>query len=250
MPSHAAFGAGSISVDVSQCVIFLNKAENTCSTVWDMCKSTIESSNNGAHSQFRHFVPSFLPTVCPSPVHMSLQQVMAWQTKGMVGLVFTRTQAKPGEAVINCLDLSSEIPTVVETLVRRMLGKENMYRDATKPYLEQHRVETMVSHVESQASAVFRRVTKSLEVSRGRPSRHLAHTKRAELSRDLLTPTLDLPSPTKERHRGSSPFGTTPPLYRSSVRYLFLSFLATVHRPISPPQSDRTPMSSPSSSLS
>ncbi|KAI5455794.1 hypothetical protein BGZ63DRAFT_397949 [Mariannaea sp. PMI_226] len=114
-------------------------------------------SSNRAHSQFHHFVPQFLLKNFAHP-YAPLNDGLANQTNAAAGV-----KTYPGQAVVNCLDLSSEISTIMETPVRRMLGKENMYRDATKPYPEQHRVEAMLSQLESKASAVFRNVMKSFD---------------------------------------------------------------------------------------
>ena len=68
-----------------------------------------------------------------------------------------------GDRVVNTLDLSEETLTLREARVDRILGKMDMYRDASKPFSEQQEIEQMFSRMEGQASAVFRKITKAFE---------------------------------------------------------------------------------------
>jgi len=54
-------------------------------------------------------------------------------------------------------------PVICEAPVKRILGQMDMYRDTSKPPPEQQHIEEMFSKLENQASAVFRKITKSFE---------------------------------------------------------------------------------------
>lgn len=56
--------------------------------------------------------------------------------------------------------LSSETLDIIETLVKRVLGQTDMYRDTNKPYSGQYLIEEIISRLESKVSAIFRKITK------------------------------------------------------------------------------------------
>ncbi|KAH9211163.1 hypothetical protein DL95DRAFT_512008 [Leptodontidium sp. 2 PMI_412] len=117
-------------------------------------------TSHAASSQYHHFVPQFLlknfahpyiPQKAGSPTSIS-------RPNGELGKKMYR-----GDLVVNCLNLSSETPEIMETSVKRVLGQTDMYRDTTRPYPEQYIIEEMLSRLESKASTVFRKITKSFD---------------------------------------------------------------------------------------
>ncbi|KAG6003045.1 hypothetical protein E4U21_002434 [Claviceps maximensis] len=63
-----------------------------------------------------------------------------------------------GEPVVNRVDMSSETAVITETPVRSVLGDFNMYQNAGISSREQNRIEQKLSRLESDASAIFRRI--------------------------------------------------------------------------------------------
>jgi hypothetical protein len=67
------------------------------------------------------------------------------------------------DLVVDCVDLSSATPLIVEKPVKRTFGQTDMYLDTTNPYQQQHGVEKMLSRLESRASDIFRSIGASSE---------------------------------------------------------------------------------------
>ncbi|RDL32945.1 Uncharacterized protein BP5553_08384 [Venustampulla echinocandica] len=117
-------------------------------------------ASHAAFSQYYHFVPRFIlknfahpymPQKAGSPNSIN-------RPNGELGKKMYR-----GDPVVNCLNLSSETPEIIETPVKRVLGQTDMYRDTTKPDAEQYLIEEKLSRLESEASAIFRKITKSFD---------------------------------------------------------------------------------------
>ncbi|KAF9767794.1 hypothetical protein IL306_014977 [Fusarium sp. DS 682] len=118
------------------------------------------ATSNTPSSQYHHFVPQFLLKNFAHPFIPS-KGGSSTSTNPPNGKSGKGTRS--GDLVVNCLDLSSETPEIMEAPVKRILGQTDMYRDSTKPSPEQHLIEEMLSRLESDASAVFRNITKSFE---------------------------------------------------------------------------------------
>jgi Protein of unknown function (DUF4238) len=100
-------------------------------------------TSHAASSQYHHFVPQFLlknfahpyvPQKAGSPTYIS-------RPNGEPG-----KKIYHGDLVVNCLNLSSETPEIMETSVKRVLGQMDMYRDTTRPYPEQYTIEKMLAN--------------------------------------------------------------------------------------------------------
>jgi hypothetical protein len=110
-------------------------------------------------AQYQHFVPQFLLRNYSHPYkpqnngRKTPKRSKRKYEKGMF----------PGDLVVHNLNLSADPPVICETPVKRILGQMDMYRDTSKPSPEQQHIEQMFSKLEGQASAVFRKITKSFE---------------------------------------------------------------------------------------
>ncbi|KAK7428598.1 hypothetical protein QQZ08_004859 [Neonectria magnoliae] len=110
--------------------------------------------------QYHHFVPQFLlknfshPYDPPKQPGQTSKRSKQKYKKGMY----------PGDSVIRHVDLTADPPVICEKPVKRILGKMDMYRDTSQPTPEQQElVEKMFSKLESEASVIFRKITKSFE---------------------------------------------------------------------------------------
>ncbi|KAK7408402.1 hypothetical protein QQX98_009442 [Neonectria punicea] len=110
--------------------------------------------------QYHHFVPQFLlknfshPYDPPKKPGQTSKRSKQKYKKGMY----------PGDSVIRHVDLTADPPVICEKPVKRILGNMDMYRDTSQPTPEkQQHVEQMFSKLESEASVVFRKITKSFE---------------------------------------------------------------------------------------
>lgn len=70
---------------------------------------------------------------------------------------------RPNDPVVLNLHSSVDPAVVCEAPVNRIFGQTDMYRDTSKSPAEQQHIEQMFSKLESQASVVFRNITKSFE---------------------------------------------------------------------------------------
>jgi hypothetical protein len=108
-----------------------------------------------ASVQYQHFVPQFLLRNFSHPYKP--------QNNGPKTSKRSKRKIFPREPVVHNLNLSVDPPVICETPVKRILGQIDMYRDTSKPSPEQQHIEQMFSKLEGQASAVFRKITKSFE---------------------------------------------------------------------------------------
>lgn len=109
--------------------------------------------------QYQHFIPQFLLR--------NFSHSYRPRNHGSKNSKTPRRKSKdgiyPGERVVHNLNLSVDPPVICETPVKRILGQMDMYRDTSKPSLQQQHIEQMFSKLEGQASAVFRQITKAFE---------------------------------------------------------------------------------------
>lgn len=108
-----------------------------------------------AKSQYQHFVPQFLLRNFSHPYKPEgpRKQIKRNDSKGMFR----------GDPVVRNLDLMADPPVICERPVKRILGQMNMYQDTSKPDEEQQHIEDLLSRFESQASCIFRKITKAFE---------------------------------------------------------------------------------------
>ncbi|KAJ4862291.1 hypothetical protein T069G_03245 [Trichoderma breve] len=130
-----------------------SSTQDSASTQQDL---SIKMPEN-ASSQYHHFVPQFLlknfvdacnPTKNGSTTSTNRR---------------ARRRKRNTDPTVNRVDLSSEMPEVIEIPVKRILGKTDMYRDTNKPCAEQQHVERMFGDVESRTSRIFRKITKAFD---------------------------------------------------------------------------------------
>ncbi|KAL7932475.1 hypothetical protein V8C35DRAFT_328423 [Trichoderma chlorosporum] len=110
--------------------------------------------------EYQHFIPQFIlrnysyPFKCPKAEHQGKKKCKCKHEKGKY----------PGDAVVNCVDLSHSSFRLETYSVKRIFGASNMYSDpAAASSEEQRRIETMFSKMESQASTIYRRIIKGHE---------------------------------------------------------------------------------------
>ena len=106
-------------------------------------------------AQYQHFVPQFLLRNFSHPYKP--------QNNGPKTSKRSKRKIFPREPVVHNPNLFVDPPVMCETPVKRILGQIDMYRDTSKPSPEQQHIEQMFSKLEGQASAVFRKITKSFE---------------------------------------------------------------------------------------
>ncbi|KAK7740414.1 hypothetical protein SLS62_011131 [Diatrype stigma] len=69
-----------------------------------------------------------------------------------------------GDPVVNHVNLLVEPFRIEETLVKRILGANDMYQDASQPTAKQQRhIESLFGKLESEASPIFRKIVKAFE---------------------------------------------------------------------------------------
>lgn len=112
-------------------------------------------SSQRAPSQYQHFVPQFLLRNFAHPPRNGGSSTSAALPNGRPGKKTSRR-----DVVVNCLDMTSETPRIVQKPVKRTLGQVDMYLGTAKRYQD---VEKMLSQLESKASEVFRNIAKSFE---------------------------------------------------------------------------------------
>lgn len=110
-------------------------------------------------AQYQHFVPQFL---LKNFSHLYKPQNDGSKMSKRSKRNYDKGKY-PGDTVVRNLNLSADLPVICETPVRRILGQIDMYRDRSKPSLEQQHIEQMFSKLEGQASIVFRKITKTFE---------------------------------------------------------------------------------------
>jgi len=114
-------------------------------------------------SQYQHFVPQFLLRNFShefKPPKSSGKKSQSSRRRKPVNGIW------PNDRVAHNLDLSVEPAVICEAPVKRIFGQIDMYRDTSKTSAKQQHVEQMLSKIESDASAVFRNITKSLRKRR------------------------------------------------------------------------------------
>ncbi|KPM38266.1 hypothetical protein AK830_g8295 [Neonectria ditissima] len=111
-------------------------------------------------AQYQHFIPQFLvknfshPYDPPKNPGQKSKRSRQKYNKGMY----------PGDPVIRHVDLTTDPPVICEKPTKRILGNVNMYQDTSQPTPEkQQHVEQMFSKLESEASVIFRKITKSFQ---------------------------------------------------------------------------------------
>jgi hypothetical protein len=113
-----------------------------------------------ANPQYQHFVPQFLLRNFSHPYkpdgETSRKRRGGGKQKYEKGM-------HPKDPVIRNLDLLAEPPTICEKPVKRILGQMNMYQDTSKEAKHQQHVEQLLSKLETQASIIFRKITKAFE---------------------------------------------------------------------------------------
>lgn len=105
--------------------------------------------------EYQHFVPQFL---LRNFAH-------AYKPKG--GKKRGKGKDENGfynnELVVHNLDLTADTPVLCEKLVKRIFGKMDMYQDTRRPSPHQRHIEEKLGKLESQASTIFRKITKGFD---------------------------------------------------------------------------------------
>ncbi|KAG5917902.1 hypothetical protein E4U42_007080 [Claviceps africana] len=101
--------------------------------------------------QSQHYIPRFLLENFSHPSQTS-RGTAATPAASQGG---ARRRVQP---VVNCVDMSSDTPSIVERPVDSVAVTVDMDQDARVPREEQNRIEQKLRRLESDASAVFRRV--------------------------------------------------------------------------------------------
>ncbi|KAK0636639.1 hypothetical protein B0T17DRAFT_480835 [Bombardia bombarda] len=112
------------------------------------------------NTQYHHFVPQFLLRNFSHPYKP--ENDGSKKRKGGAKGRF-KSGLFPKDPAIRHVDLVVDPPVICEKPVKRILGMMNMYHDSSKPVDQQHHVEKMFSKLESEASYVFRKITKAFE---------------------------------------------------------------------------------------
>ncbi|KAH7309846.1 hypothetical protein B0I35DRAFT_440722 [Stachybotrys elegans] len=109
--------------------------------------------------EYHHFIPKFIiknyaqEFICPIP-----------DCRGKKARHKHAKGKHPKDLVVNHVNLRSEPFELDQAPVRRIFGVPNMYTDSRKTTTkQQRRVETMLGVMESQASTIFRKITKAYE---------------------------------------------------------------------------------------
>ncbi|KXX73350.1 hypothetical protein MMYC01_209588 [Madurella mycetomatis] len=113
-----------------------------------------------SNAQYQHFVPKFLLKNYSHPYKPDGDGPR--KRKGGPKRKYEKGMF-PGDPVVRNLDLLADPPAITEKPVTRILGQMNMYQDTSKPPELQQHIELLLSNLESQASAVFRKITKAFE---------------------------------------------------------------------------------------
>jgi hypothetical protein len=69
----------------------------------------------------------------------------------------------PRDFVLNRVDFRLDDPVVTETLVKSVLGEQDMYRDSNMSESRQQEIEGEFSKIESRAATVFQKITKAFK---------------------------------------------------------------------------------------
>lgn len=171
---------------------------------------------SAVNAEYQHFIPQFIvknysfPFSCPEAEQKGKKQCKnkCKHEKGKY----------PGDLVVNCVDLTP--PFQLGTYpVKRIFGAPNMYNDPTHAETnEQRRIEAMFSKMESQASAIFRRIVKTHE-------EHRATVTLTRTERDLIRKFFFL-----LKYRGSTFhrrfYHDDPENYFANDRELLLEYMA------------------------
>jgi hypothetical protein len=110
-------------------------------------------------SQYQHFVPQFLLRNFShefKPPKSGGRKSQSSRRKPVNGIW-------PNERVAHNLNLSVEPAVICEAPIKRIFGQTDMYRDTSKTSAKQQHIEQMFSRLENDASAIFRKITKSFE---------------------------------------------------------------------------------------
>lgn len=90
-----------------------------------------------------------------------------------------------GDLVVNHVNLLAEPFSIEETLVKRILGINDMYQDSSQPTAKQQRhIESLFGKLESEASSIFRRIVKSFE--KGEPGLWITREERNRIRKFLF----------------------------------------------------------------
>ncbi|KAK7974548.1 hypothetical protein PG989_016396 [Apiospora arundinis] len=107
---------------------------------------------------YQHFIPQFL---LKNFAHHYKEPNNT--TKRHRKIKHKKGKPYPGDLVVNHVNLTTDPPELAESLVKRVMGQFDMYRDTTQPsHLQQH-VEQLLGKIESRASTIFRSITKAFE---------------------------------------------------------------------------------------
>jgi len=113
-----------------------------------------------AKPQYQHFVPQFLLRNFSHPY--APESDGPRKRKGGGKRKYEKDMY-PKDPVVRNLDLTANPTVICEKPVKRILGQMNMYQDTSKPTEQQQHVERMLSTLETQASVIFRKITKAYE---------------------------------------------------------------------------------------
>ncbi|KAG5980821.1 hypothetical protein E4U55_003575 [Claviceps digitariae] len=109
--------------------------------------------------QYQHYIPRFLLTNFSHPFKPSGKKgatPLASQDGPPQGKA--KKKKRRGKLVVNRVDMSSETALITETPVKSILGLVNVYEHTGIPQTEQNRIEQKFKDLESDASAIFRRI--------------------------------------------------------------------------------------------
>lgn len=105
--------------------------------------------------EYQHFVPQFLLRNFAHP----------YKPKG--GKKRGKGKDENGiynnKLVVHNLDLTADPPILCEKPVKRIFGQMNMYQDTRQPSPKQRHIEDKLGKLESQASTIFRKITKGFD---------------------------------------------------------------------------------------
>lgn len=120
-----------------------------CAFFTQIMKEAMEANNcTSLSKQYQHYIPQFLLR------NFSLAQNEHVESTDPSQVRLKRRK----EAVINCVNLSAENPTIEEKPVRSILGKYDMYDNDRQSSEKRRHIERKLSNLESKASELFHRI--------------------------------------------------------------------------------------------
>lgn len=138
------------------------------------------SSSTSPRPEYQHFVPQFLLRNFAhpyKPLKNGPQRRRQPKQKG--------ARTYPGDPVVNNVNLLAEPLAIEETLVKRILGINDMYQDTSQPTAKQQRhIESLFGKLESEASPIFRKIVKSFE--KGDPGVWITRVERDRIRKFLF----------------------------------------------------------------